>query len=386
MELVWINHQINIVIFLFVILIITISNYYILININRFKRLSQFPSVSILVPARNEEKNIANCLNSLLNQDYPNFQVHVLDDNSSDNTWKIITELASKNERLIIHKGKPLPNDWLGKHWACYQLAEKADSEILLFTDADTYHHPETLSNAISALEELNADLITAFPREHVITWGERLMVPLFPWFIISFLPLIVAYRVQSPAFSAGIGQFMLFRRKAYDAIGGYSAIKQEVVDDVALARKIKANGLRWRMINGIDRISCRMYVGFKEAYKGFAKNLFAGFGYHILKFSFIWIWIGIAFLQPIIMLFMNISGYYANIISFALSSLGIAFSLLIWFFSNLKFRFPLYLTLLYPINIILAIVIAFGSMIITLTGKAGWKGRKFIKPKIRWW
>ncbi|MGQ9610434.1 MAG: glycosyltransferase [bacterium] len=386
MELVWINHQINIVIFLFVILIITISNYYILINISRFKRLSQFPSVSILVPARNEEKNIAYCLNSLLNQDYPNFQVHVLDDNSSDNTWEIITELASNNKRLIIHKGKPLPYDWIGKHWACYQLAEKADSEILLFTDADTYHYPETLSNAISALEELNADLITAFPREHVITWGERLMVPLFPWFIISFLPLIVAYRVQSPAFSAGIGQFMLFRRKAYDAIGGYSAIKQEVVDDVALARKIKANGFRWRMINGIDRISCRMYVGFKEAYKGFAKNLFAGFGYHILKFSFIWIWIGIAFLQPIIVLFMNISGYYANKISLALSSLGIAFSLLIWFFSNLKFRFPLYLTLLYPINIILAIFIAFGSMIITLTGKAGWKGRKFIKPKIRWW
>lgn len=386
MELIWINYQINIVIFLFVILLITISNYFILYNISKFKNSSKFPSVSILVPARNEEKNIANCINSLLNQDYPNFQVHVLDDNSTDSTWEIITKLASNNERLKIHKGKPLPNDWIGKHWACYQLAEKTDSEILLFTDADTYHHPQTLSNAISALEKLNADLITAFPHQGVITWGERLMVPLFPWFIIAFLPLIVAYRVQNPAFSAGIGQFMLFRREAYETIGGYEAIKQEVVDDVALARRIKAKGLRWRMLNGIERISCRMYEGFIEAYKGFTKNLFAGFGYSIFKFSFIWIWIGIAFLQPIIMLFMNISGFYTDIISLVLSSLGITFSLFIWFFSNLKFRFPLYLTLMYPINIILAIAIAFGSMIITLTGKAGWKGRKFIKPKIRWW
>ncbi len=353
---------------------------------NNFKNPSRFPGVSILVPARNEEKNIADCVKSLLNQNYPNFQVHVLDDNSTDNTWKILTELAENNQQLIIHKGKPLPDGWLGKHWACHQLAEKTESEILLFTDADTYHHPDTLRNGISALEELNADMLTAFPYENVITWGERLMVPLFPWFIIAFLPLIVAYHTQNPAFSAAIGQFMLFRRKAYEAIGGYNAIKQEVVDDVALARRIKTNGLRWRMINGIDRISCRMYDGFKSAYKGFTKNLFAGFGYSILKYSFVWLCIGIAFLEPVVV-FINI--YHSsniNMISLTLSSISIVFSLLIWFFSNLKFRFPLYLTFLYPINIILALIIAFGSMLITLSGKAGWKGRKFIKPKIRWW
>jgi len=210
---------------------------------------------------------------------------------------------------------------------------------LLLFTDADTLHHPCALSDAVAALLARKADLLTAFPREEVVSWGERLTVPLFPWFIISFLPLFIAYRVRDPSFSATVGQFMLLRRDAYEQIGGYEAIRQEAVDDVALGRRIKAQGLRWRMINGRERIRCRMYHSFREAYRGFTKNLFAGFGYKILKFALVWLWLGLVFLQPVIVLAIGATGALSSL-SMVLAVAAVAVSLLIWGASNLCFRF----------------------------------------------
>jgi chlorobactene glucosyltransferase len=339
----------------------------------------------VLVPARNEEENIGGCIRSLLNQDYPNFEVIVLDDNSTDRTWRILNELSAKNNKLRILKGEPLPDGWFGKHWACHQLSQNADGEVFLFTDADTRHNPNSLKDGIAGMIAEKADLITAFPREETISWGELIMVPLFPWFILCFLPLIVAYRTQSPAFSAAIGQFLMISREAYKKIGGYEAIRQEAVDDVALARNIKANGLRWRMSLGYDQLYCRMYHGFREAYSGFTKNLFAGFGYKILTFTFVWLCIGTAFLEPIVVLFLAIIGVESSFLTLALAGIGVLVSLLIWGASHWRFGFPIYMTFLYPISVMLLLIIAFSSMIFALTGKAGWKGRYFTKPKIGW-
>lgn len=382
----WVQHQIGVITFLFVILIIALSNIRILRNLGDYLSPEQFPKISVMVPARNEENNIGNCVRSLLSQDYPDFQVLVLDDNSTDNTWQILAKLAEENKRLIILKGKMLPPDWLGKHWACHQLALTADGELYLFTDADTIHHPYALRDSAAALIALKADLLTAFPHEEVASWSERLTVPLFPWFILCFLPLFLAYRLRSPAFSAGIGQFMLFRRKAYEQIGGYEAVRQEAVDDVSLARRIKAQGLRWRMINGGDRISCRMYHNFREAYQGFSKNLFAGFGYRILRFVLVWLWLGIAFLQPLFVMFIGIIGVYFSSLSIILAAIGVFISLLIWGASHQYFGFPLYLTFLYPVSMMLALLIAASSMLFALAGKTSWKGRGFIRSKVRWW
>jgi chlorobactene glucosyltransferase len=294
--------------------------------------------------------------------------------------------MASEDNRVRAIKGKPLPAGWLGKHWACHQLAQAAQGELLLFTDADTRHHPLALRDAVAALIAREADLLTAFPREEVVSWGERLTVPLFPWFIIAFLPLFLAYRLQKPSFSATIGQFILLRREAYEQIGGYEAIRQEVVDDVALGRRTKAAGLRWRMINGAERIRCRMYHNFREGYSGFTKNLFAGFGNRILEFALVWLWLGIVFLEPIIVLAIGLTGL-VSLSSFFIvfAAAAVVVSILIWGASHWCFGFPIYLTFFYPVSIVVALAIAVGSMVFALTGKADWKGRAFAKPKVKW-
>jgi chlorobactene glucosyltransferase len=386
LESLWIYIQINVAIFLAVILFITLSNIKLLGKLGKFPKSDHYPNVSILIPARNEETNIFQCVKSLLNQDYPDFKVIVLDDNSTDNTWLILSDLANNNQKLQIIKGKPLPPDWYGKHWACHQLAQTNNSELILFTDADTRHHPNTLKDAVSAMMAMKADLLTAFPCEKVKTLGECLTVPIFPWFILAFLPLIFAYRMKNPSLSAGIGQFMLFRREAYNQIGGYEAIKQKPVDDVALAKNIKSYGFRWRMTNGVDRIHCRMYNGFNEAFMGFTKNLFAGFDYKIIKFVLIWLCLGFVFIEPIIVLFIKAIGSNFGSFSSILAGSSILLSILIWGASNSFFHFPIYFTFFYPINIIIALIIAFSSMAFALTGKAIWKGRQFAKHKAEWW
>lgn len=387
MSFFWIQHQLGLLISLLVIMIIALSNSRILQKLGDHPMPTHFPIVSVLVPARNEEDNIYLCASSLLNQDYSEFEVLVLDDNSTDGTWQILSELASGNSRIRTIKGKPLPDGWLGKHWACHQLAQEAEGELLLFTDADTRHHPLTLRDAVASLFAWKADLLTAFPYEEVVSWGERLTVPLVPWFAISFLPLFLAYRLPNPSLSATIGQFMLFRREAYEKIGGYEAIRQEPVDDVVLGRKIKAEGLKWRMINGSERVRCRMYHSFREAYSGFTKNLFAGFNFKILKFILIWMWLGIAFIEPIIVLAIALAGLVSlSAFSIFLATAAIAISLVIWGISNWRFHFPMYLTLLYPLTIAIALSIAIGSIISALTGKINWKGRTFSRPNIRWW
>ncbi|MBD3183004.1 glycosyltransferase [Candidatus Poribacteria bacterium] len=386
MNIIWSAHQVGIIIFLFVILIITLTNIKILGNLGRYPMPSRFPRVSVMVPARNEEDNIRSCVESLLAQYYPDFQVIVLDDNSTDRTWKILSELAEENDKLKIFKGEPLPAGWLGKNWACHQLSQKADGDIFLFTDADTQHHPDLIRDGVAAMRAKNADLLTAFPCEKVVTWGERLMVPLFPWFIIGFLPLVIAYKTNSPTLSAAIGQFMMFKRKAYERIEGHKALKNNVVDDVQLARNIKEAGLRWRMVNGKDRIGCRMYHSFQEAYNGFTKNLFAGFGYKIIKFIFVWLWIGFMFLQPLILIILKLLGIDFPMYTMDLAGVAVFLAFMIWLASNWCFRFPLYLALLYPVNMVLILSIAFGSLTFALTGQANWKGRTFARHEIKWW
>ena len=387
MSIFWLQYQIGLLVFLFVILIITLSNIFILRKLGNYPMPDNFPRVSVLIPARNEENNIDHCVRSLLGQDYPDFEVLVLDDNSTDGTWQVLSEIASEDGRLQAIKGEKLPDGWFGKHWACHQLAQAARGELFLFTDADTCHHPLALRDAVAALIARKADLLTAFPHEEVVTWGERLTVPLFPWFIIAFLPLFLAYRLRSPSLSATVGQFMLFRRQAYEQIGGYEAIRQEAVDDVALGRRIKAEGLKWRMINGGERIKCRMYHSFRECYRGFTKNLFAGFGYRILKFALVWLWLGIAFLGPLIVLIMGLTGLI-NLSQFSiiLAAASAVTAFLIWGASHWCFGFPLYLALLYPVSMVVALAIAAGSMFFAMTGRADWRGRVFARPGLKWW
>lgn len=373
---VWIYIQVFSIAFVLVLILIALT------NTKNFKRLEEYPEssrrpkISILVPARNEENNIAACVVSLLDQKYPDFEVIVLDDDSNDRTLSILQSLKTRGQRLKVIKGSPLPPGWIGKHWACHQLAQVASGELLLFTDADTRHHPETLIRAVSAFYSEDADFLTALPREEAHTLGEKLTIPIMSFGISSFLPMKIAHRSPSPILTLTVGQFMMFRRKSYEQVGGYEGVRHCVLDDVELGRKVKAHGLQWRIVDAQNYVNCRMYTSLSEVYEGFSKNLYATFGKSILIYLPTWIWLSLVFIFPVVVLGLAISGAYISQSMMLLALITVGCSLILWGITHIRFRYPVYLTFLYPVSVFLWVVMAMRSMLMTIAGQNTWKGR----------
>ncbi|NTV37803.1 MAG: glycosyltransferase, partial [Anaerolineales bacterium] len=350
-----------------------------------YPKPQRFPSVSVLVPARNEEHNIVACVTSLLEQDYLDYEVIVLDDHSTDRTLSLLVGLANEDTRLRVLTGAPLPEGWLGKHWACHQLDRAATGELILFVDADTRHAPNMLTDSVSALLAERADLVTAFPREEVVTWGEKLLVPVIGWGIFTFIPIKLVQKLGLAALSVTIGQFMLFRRSAYDAIGGFEAVKTEIVDDMALGRNIISGGLEWRLLDGTRHVSCRMYRGFWEAVGGFSKSLFAVFDDRILPYVVGWGLVGLAFIEPAASLvaywlrrpFTSVPVEYATV--------SVLLSVILCMVAYRRFKFPAYLVFYYPLSLALFLLVVARSFFQTATGTATWKDRLLDRPAVRW-
>jgi len=374
----------HLIVFQAVVLLIVLSNIRLIHRARRRIPPPVFPTVSILVPARNEEKNIAACIVSLLAQDYPSFEVIVLDDQSSDATRSILETVGRSRTRLRILDGSAPEESTVGKNWACIQLARQATGDLLFFTDADTLHQPQTLKATVTALMGEQADLLTGFPRQEVRTWGERLLVPFFSWALLCFIPLELAYRLRMPGLSNAVGQLMLFRREAYLAIGGHERVSSVIVDDLRLARQIKTAGLRWRVAYVADLISCRMYRENWDAVNGFVKNLFAAFDFRLLPYLFIFVWLAVMFWEPLIVLLLSVLGQapLARAIDLVVC---IGLSLLIWLVPYNEFKVPIGLAFLYPLTILANEVIAFQSLRHSLVGRLSWKGRIITRPHWRW-
>ena len=337
---------------------------------------ARWPRVSVLLPARNEERNITAAVQSLATQDYPDFELLVLDDGSTDRTPEMLRELSAQFPAMRVLAGEPLPSGWLGKHWACTQLAEVASGELLLFTDADTRHRSDALRRTVASLEEERLDLLTGVPREEVRTWAEKLVVPVVPWAIYAFLPLGLAYRLNRPAVTAANGQYLLFRRASYDKLGGHARVRDDVVDDLALVRQAARHRMRWRVSDLTELVNCRMYHGAREVFEGFSKNLYGAFGYRPGPFLFVWLWLGVVTFQPLVVLGCWAAGGTTSPVSAGTALAAVLLMLALWGLCHAKFRFPLYLAFGYPLSVALGIVIAIRSMRAAYTGRARWKGR----------
>ena len=368
---------------LVVLLIIALANMRYLRRLYSYPAPPAWPSCSVLVPARNEENNIGRCAGGLLAQDYPDFQVIVLDDNSTDRTWQILQEFAAKDPKLILIKGKPLPDDWLGKHWACHQLAQVANGELLVYVDADTYHEPGMLRGAAAAIIYEKAALISALPRQIVVSWSEMLSIPAFYLGMLCGVPLELTRLQRNPLLFAILGQFLVFRRDTYDAAGGYAAVRHNVVDDIAIGRRVHAMGLKYKLLDGDGLVSCRMYSNFEQVWKGLTKSTFATFNFDPYFLTLMWILVIIFFVSPPVVLVIGLAQPQVPVEITAMAGIAVFLNLVLWTVSHLRFHFPLYLILIYPFSAIFMTVVALASMILTIQGKALWKGRimpKFVK------
>lgn len=375
------QHQLGLLFFLCVQLLIALSNWRALHRLDQYPSTEIRPLVSVLIPARNEAAVISGCLESLLAQDYSNLEFLILNDQSTDDTGAIIAQFAVQDERLHCLQGSDLPEGWLGKPWACSQLAGAAKGDLLLFMDADVRLHPRCLTDAVSALLWEDADLISVLPREFTGTWGERLTVPMMAWSIYSLLPLTLAHRVQWAPLSASVGQFMLYRREKYQAAGGHKAVRATSAEDVALTHRLIARGGRWRLVDGRERVFCRMYTGFRQSFRGLSKSLFAAFGHNLVAILFAWLWIGIVYLESPIVLALSGLGLPPDGFSSGLAAAGVGLAALIWLIFAWRLAYPRLLAVLYPIPIALALGIAFHSVYAGLTGKATWKDRSIPHP-----
>lgn len=221
----------------------------------------------VLVPARDEAARIAACVRSA------GGRVIVLDDGSTDGTADVAAGAGA-----TVRRGAAPPPGWLGKAWACHQLAAATDADVLVFVDADVELAPGAVPAAIALLDNHDLDVVCPFPRQHAEGWAERLVQPLLQWSWLTTLPLRLAERSPRPSLTAACGQFLVVRRAALERAGGFAAVRGEVLDDLALVRAVKAAGGRGGVADGTSLASCRMYASWPELRDGYTKSLWTAF------------------------------------------------------------------------------------------------------------
>lgn len=240
---------------------------------------SQLPFISVVIPARNEEGKIGRLLESLAKQDYPNFEVVVVNDRSTDRTGDIIADYAQKYERIKLIQGSDAPPGWIGKcnailH-AVSKVSKKGDDQWYIFTDADTYHHPNSLKDAVSYALENNLDLLSFIPVQELGSFPERLVMPVL---LSGFLLGDPFHTVNDPEAERAYayGQYIVCKRTSYEAMGGHESVRDEIVEDHAIARVFKEKGCKIGVADGKNLYSVRMYTDLKSMWLGWTKNLYS--------------------------------------------------------------------------------------------------------------
>jgi hypothetical protein len=271
--------------------------------------------VSVLVPARNEEENIGDCLKSVLQSTAVDVEVLVLDDHSTDGTPQIVEAIAQMEPRVRLLSSLPLPAGWCGKQFACHQLAREATSSYLLFIDADVRLEHDAIVRSLSFLRSSGADLISGVPRQLAETFSEKLLIPLIHFILLGFLPLGMMRRFGSAAFAAGCGQLLLARAEAYNAVGGHRSVAASGHDGIELPRAFRKHGFKTDLFDPTDIACCRMYRSGAAVWTGLAKNAVEGIAKttRIVPFTILLLFGQV--LPPILFAYFLISGAPAAVL-----------------------------------------------------------------------
>lgn len=265
----------------------------------------EYPMLSVVVPARNEERNLEEALRTVLGQDYRNLEVILVDDRSTDGTGRIMEHLAAGREGTSVIHVQELPEGWLGKNHAVWVGAGRARGDWLLLTDADVCFHPTASRRAIAHAEEKGLDHLTLIPELHLSGYWLRSFVA---FFYAVFLVLRGYYKASVPSSrtGVGIGAFNLIRREAYEKAGGYAALANRPDDDLTLGDRVKKLGMRQELALGHGLIEVEWYASLSELFEGVEKNAFAALGYSLPK-TFGWILAVLAIMAwPFVAIFVS--------------------------------------------------------------------------------
>jgi chlorobactene glucosyltransferase len=340
--------------------------------------------VSIVIPARNEARNIEACVRSVLSSTYPDFDVTVVDDGSTDGTGDIARRTAQDNSRLRVIESGALPEGWFGKQWACEWGARKSRGDILLFTDADTVHSPDLLTRSINMMLRRSADLFSVMGRQELGTFWERVIQPQV------FATMSVRYGgTESITNSTRVkdkianGQCLFVRRSSYDELGGHALVKSHVAEDLMMAQRYFANGKRVVLAEGTAQLSTRMYTSLRELIHGWGKNVFAG-GRDAVPMGKIG-----RILFPILLLSGPVFGFIPTLVLLAGFVMPLSLAVLLWaticelslvlwwIYIYRSIREPLWYVPLFPLG---AMMVFFIFLRAILRGqRVVWKDRQYV-------
>jgi chlorobactene glucosyltransferase len=342
------------------------------------------PLVSVIVPARNEARNIAACVRSILGATWPRFELIVVDDHSTDGTGNLARAAASADPRVTVIDNPGLPAGWFGKQWACHNGARAARGSVLLFTDADTRHAPELLTRSMNAMRERRADLFTVAGTQTMGTFWERLLQPqVFGMLLARFGGTERVSRSGNPYGKIANGQFILVRRDVYDRAGGHEAVRAHVAEDLRLAQEWTRLGYSVQMVAGFDQMTTRMYEGFGELWRGWGKNIWAGGRdampggpaaqavFRVLA-PFVPLWE----IVPAIAIVLALAGVVPAVAG-VWGAIAYACSAAFWIVMRRVFRAPVWYALIHPLAAcVLAALLAQASW---RGARVEWKGRRYV-------
>lgn len=321
--------------------------------------------ISILIPARNEEHNIARLLGDLVESKDAHVEILVLDDDSDDQTAAVVSRFAKQDSRIQLIQSSNLPAGWLGKNFACYSLSKQARGDHFLFLDADVRLKGEMIRSSVDWMKQKNMGLLSIFPKQEMHTVGEKITVPIMNYILLTLLPLPLVRWSKYTSLAAANGQFMLFESSVYQDLNPHEKEKGNKVEDIAIARYYKSNKISVACLLGEDSIQCRMYDGYSDSIKGFSKNITEFFGGSLVIAILFWFITTWGFILVIISFGIKLSIAYLVVLISTRVLVSIASHQNI--FINLLYLIP------QQLNIGIILILAFKSKF--FTGFL-WKGR----------
>jgi len=325
------------------------------------------PSVSVLIPARNEEANIGEACAAVLASEGVDLELIVLDDGSTDRTPAILRGIA--DPRLVVGQAPKLPAGWSGKQHACYALSRLARHEVMVFVDADVRLAPDALTRMAGFMQRTGVGLASGFPRQVTLTWSEQLLLPLIHFLLLGFLPMAAMRRSLSPGLGAGCGQLFIARKAAYHRAGGHAAIRASMHDGITLPRAFRQVGERTDLFDAGGFARCRMYCNAAQVWEGLCKNATEG----MAKPGALPVWtviLGGGQVLPALLTLL-----WPSPVAAAALGCGIGLRLLL----AARFRQPVLSALLHPAGVGALLAVQWWALLRAARGqKAVWRGRAY--------